>query len=129
MSWFHNHTRTLTSTRGNHSQSVLNLKPKAKNLQGWQAYHALTYESQWKADVDKVWAEYKTKWETEHPDQKIQKTRFEIMNDFMKEKYAQATPEILKQVEDYRQKVKEESPVPGAGPGGDDEANNLALQS
>ena len=124
MSWFHNHSRTLTSssTRGN----VLNLKPKAKTLQGWQAYHALTYESQWKPEIDKIWAEYKTEWESEHPDQKPEKTRFEIMNDFMKEKFAQATPEILKEVEDYRKKLKEESPVPSAG---GDEAKNLALQS
>jgi len=127
ITWFHNHTRTLTSTRGIHSQSVLKLlKPKPKNLQGWQAYHALTYESQWKADVDKIWVEYKTQWESEHPDEKPEKTRFEIMNDFMKEKFTQATPEILKQVEDYRKKVKEESPVPSAG---GEEATNLALQS
>ena len=86
----------------------------------------MTYESQWKADVDKIWVEYKTQWESEHPDEKPKKTRFEIMNDFMKEKFTQATPEILKQVEDYRKKVKEESPVPSAG---GEEATNLALQS
>jgi hypothetical protein len=122
ISWFHNHNRTLPSKRGNHSQSILNLKSKPKVLQGWQAYHALTYESQWKADVDKTWAEYKTQWESEHPDQKPEKTRFEIMNDFMKEKFAQATPDILKQVEDYRNKLKEESPNPS-------DATNHALQS
>jgi hypothetical protein len=126
ITWFHNHSRTLTSTRGDHSQSVLNLKPKPKLLQGWQAYHALTYESQWKDEVDKTWAEYKIKWESEHPDQKPGKTRFEIMTDFMKEKFAQATPEILKQVEDYRKKMKEENPFPGRE---DSEARNLALQS
>jgi hypothetical protein len=124
MTWFHNHSRTATSTGGSHS--VLNLKSKPKMLQGWQAYHALTYESLWKPEIDKNWAEYKSRWESEHPDEKPEKTRFQIMNEFMKEKFAQATPEILQQVEDYRQKVKEESPVLNLN---GDEESNLALQS
>lgn len=116
----------MSSTRGN--QSVLNLKAKPKVLQAWQAYHALTYESQWKAEVDKTWAEYKIQWEAEHPNQqqKPEKTRFEIMTDFMKEKFAQETPEVLKQVEEYRKKTKEESPGPSNGSG--EQPTNLALQ-
>lgn len=62
----------------------------------------------------------------QHTDQKPDKTRFKIMNDFMKEKYAQVMPEILKQVEDYCKKLKEESPIPSAS---GDQAKNLALQS
>jgi len=111
-------------TSGGGNRAVLNLKPKPKLLQGWQAYHAMTYES-WKPEIDKTWAEYKIQWEAEHPDEKPEKTRFQIMNDFMKEKYAQATPEVLKQVEDYRKKVKDESPVPNGG----DKETNLAIQS
>ena len=126
ISWFHNHTRTLTLTRGNQSQSILNLKSKPKVLQGWQAYQALTYQREWKPDGDKAWEEYKTQWGSKHPDEKLEKTRFQIMIDFMKEKFAQAMPEILKQVEDYRMKVKEESPVPS---GDSEEAKNLKLQS
>ena len=79
----------------------------------------MTYKSQWKAHVDKIWAEYKLDWDS-HVDEKLDKTWFKIMNEFMKEKYAQATPEILKEVEEYRQKVKDDS--------GED-ATNLAKQS
>jgi hypothetical protein len=83
----------------------------------------MTYETQWKGDVDKIWAEYKIEWVASHPDEKPEKTRFEIMNEFMKERFAQATPEILKEVEDYRQKVKYET---GLSP---EDTTNLALQS
>ena len=122
MTWFHNHTRTATSAGGSHN--VLNLKSKPKLPQEWQAYHALTYESQWKPEIDKTWAEYKIQWKSEHPNEKPEKTRFEIMNNFMRKKFAEATPEMLKQVEDYRKKIKEESPVPNG-----DEETNLAFQS
>jgi hypothetical protein len=120
IAWFHNHTRTLARTRGTSSnQGVLNFKLKPKILQGWQAYHALTYETQWKTEVDKTWAEYKTKWESEHPDEKPAKTRFEVMNDFIKEKFAQASPEVLKEVEEFRKTLREETA---------DQTDNIAFQ-
>ena len=43
---------------------------KPKMLQAWQAYHALTYESQWKPQVDKEWAKYKLEWESQNPSEK-----------------------------------------------------------
>ena len=58
-----------------------------KMLHAWQAYQVLTYESQWKMEVDKEWKEYKIKWESEHPGEDPLKGRFMIMNKFMREKY------------------------------------------
>ena len=125
IAWFHNHTRTLTRPQGaSGNQSVLNFKLKPKVLQGWQAYHALTYETQWRAEVDKLWAKYKSEWESEHPDEKPEKTRFEVMNDFMKEKFAQASPEVLKEVEEYRKKMREETAATKG-----DHTSNIAFQS
>jgi hypothetical protein len=70
-------------------------------LQAWQAYHSLTYESKWKPFVDEKWQTYKTEWESEHPNEKPQKTRFEIMNEFIKEKFANETDNMKEQCETY----------------------------
>ena len=81
----------------------------------------MTYDSQWKPEVDKIWAEYKLEWEATHPDEKPEKTRFEIMNEFMKDKFTEASPETFKEVEDYRQKLKDDS-------GEDMPRTNLGMQ-
>ena len=82
-------------------------------LQAWQAYHALTYESKWKPHVNKEWKRYKEEWESEHPNEKPPKTRFEIMNAFMKEKFESETEGMKISCEEYRRGLKEETPVPG----------------
>jgi uncharacterized protein YijF (DUF1287 family) len=79
-------------------------------LQGWQAYQALTYERQWKEEVDKTWGDYIATWNTEHPDEKPGKTRLVFLMEFMKEKLALETDEMKKEVDEYRLSMKEESP-------------------
>jgi hypothetical protein len=101
------------------------MKSKPRILQPWQAYEALTYESQWKSDVDKGWDEYVTLWNTEHPDEKPGKKRLVFLMEFMKEKLAAETDEMKKLVEEYRVSKKEEtqSPAPGS-----DHDKNLQIQ-
>jgi len=77
-------------------------------LEGWQAYHALTYEDKWKKDVDKVWSNYKSAWKSEHPDKKPPKNRFQILIEFIKEKYAEETTKMKERCEEYRKKDHEE---------------------
>ena len=79
-------------------------------LHPWQAYQALTYESKWKAEVDKEWMEYKTQWESEHPGEEPPKKRFAIMNEFLKEKYKNESDEMKERCEEFRRSLKEESP-------------------
>jgi hypothetical protein len=54
----------------------------------------LTYNSQWKPFVDEEWGKYKEEWMSEHPNEKSSKTRFTIMNEFIKEKYENETNEM-----------------------------------
>jgi hypothetical protein len=109
--WFHNNTRTLT-TGTNAGLAILKIKSKPKLLQPWQAYQALTYESQWKADVDQAWDDYVAMWDTEHPDEKPEKKRLVFMMEFLKEKLAAETDEMKERVEEYRLSKKDESPGP-----------------
>jgi hypothetical protein len=101
------------------------MKPRPKMLQDWQAYHALTYETQWKAHVDKEWERYKMEWEVENPSEKPPKNRFTIMVEFMKEKFKNESDEMKSRCEKYRQARKSETPVPN-----DSQAmRNLQFQS
>jgi hypothetical protein len=79
-------------------------------LHPWQAYQALTYESQWKGEVDNKWKEYKIQWESEHPGEDPPKGRFAIMVEFMKEKYQNESDEMKEHCEKYRRSRKEENP-------------------
>jgi len=58
------------------------------------------------------WEQYKAQWESEHPDDKPEKTRFQIMCEFMKEKYENETEEMKERCEEYRKSKKDESPAP-----------------
>src|SRR5271168_4643998 len=79
-----------------------------------QAYQALTYEEKWKSHVDKEWEAYKTEWEVEHPDEKRPpKNRFQIMVEFMKDKYKNETDEMKARCEEYRQ-ARKASPAESA---------------
>ena len=81
-------------------------------LQDWQAYHALTYETQWKAHIDEEWAIYKNEWELQNPTEKPPKKRFTFMVDFIKDKFKNETEEMKTRCEEYRQARKSESPTP-----------------
>ena len=85
---------------------------KPKILQAWQAYQALTYESQWKEDFNQAWGDYLAAWNTENPDAKPGKTRLVYLMEFMKGKLAAETDEMMAKVEEYRLSEKEESPAP-----------------
>jgi hypothetical protein len=122
--WFHNHTRSLDDGVEGLGKA-LDLKPKTRLLLPWQAYSALTYESQWKSAIDQAWNKYKTEWEELHPNTKSPKSRFTIMSEFLKEKLAAETPEMQQQVEEYRHSIKKENETPA--PIDKDEATNKKI--
>lgn len=105
--WFHNNTRNLSGPQG----AVLKIKAKPKMLQAWQAYHALTYEKKWKPFVDEAWEAYKTEWVSENPTEKPPKNRFQIMVEFMREKFNDETEDMKSRCEEYRQ-ARRETPFP-----------------
>ena len=110
--WFPNNTRNVAAG----SLTILKIKQKTqpRMLQPWQAYQALTYESKWKTEVDAAWSMYKSTWTTEHPEEKLPKSQFQIMIEFIKEKFEQESDEVKKQCEDYRRtrQVKAATPDP-----------------
>jgi hypothetical protein len=75
---------------------VKSTPPPPRKLQPWQAYQALTYESRWKPHVDQAWTDYKKAWEDEHPERKPEKSRFQIMIEFMKGKFEEDEDEEIK---------------------------------
>jgi hypothetical protein len=93
------------------ARGVLNVKPKGqpKKLQLWQAYQALTYESKWKPDVDMAWSEYKNAWTSKHPDEKPPKNRFQIMIEFMKQKFEMESEDMKIRCEEYREHQLEDN--------------------
>ena len=80
-------------------------------LQLWQVYHALTYKKKWKLVIQELWDTYHKEWIAEHPNEKPAKTHFQIMFEFMQEKYAQETPEMKAECEEYWRSHHDESPV------------------
>jgi len=94
----------LASNAGD--SGVLKMKMKPKMLQPWQAYQALTYEEKWKPQIDKVWESYKEDWARENPGEKLPKTRFQIMVEFIKEKFANESEEMKQRCEVYRKENK-----------------------
>ena len=98
------------------ASDILRVKPppRPRILQAWQAYHALTYQSRWKPQVDTAWSEYKEAWTIEHPNEKPEKGRFQIMVEFIKQKFNEETEEMKRECEEYRKPEKREelSPAP-----------------
>ena len=81
----------------------------------------MTYETQWKAVIDKEWETYKSTWEAANPDDELDKTRFTFMNSFMKDKYLEETEEVQNSVRKPREELKAEIYADG-------EDKNLAYQ-
>ena len=121
--WFHNSMCLLTSSTGP-SRGILKMMPKPKMLQDWQAYHALTYKTKWKPEVDKEWQNYKKKWEKHNLSEKPPKKQFTIMVKFM-EKFKNETEEMKLRCKEFRQTHKSGSPVPNNS----EVARNLQFQS
>jgi len=61
--------------------------------------------------VDEEWVKYKKEWALEHPNEKPPKTRFTIMIEFIKEKFADETDEMKERCEELRKTLKDEVPV------------------
>ncbi|KAF8883350.1 hypothetical protein CPB84DRAFT_1817077 [Gymnopilus junonius] len=84
--WFHNHTRGQTFGSG--SRGLLKLRTAKPRVRlEWQIYQQMTYESKWKAIIDKEWSAFTKKWEAENSEMKMMETRFTFMNTFLQEKY------------------------------------------
>jgi len=111
VAWFHNNNRSLTSTTG--ARGVIKIKGKPKKLQDWQVYQHLTYESQWKTEINKGWDECQKAWMEAHPDEKMKMTRFEYMNTFIKEKYENETTEMKDKVIAHQIMMEVESLLTG----------------
>ncbi|KIJ90502.1 hypothetical protein K443DRAFT_116510 [Laccaria amethystina LaAM-08-1] len=123
--WFHNHTRG--QTYGSGSRGLLKLQTAKPRVRlEWQVYQQLTYESKWKAIIDKEWSETVKKWEAENPDTKMVETRFTFMNTFLQEKYKEESEDVKEEVKKRRAELKEE--VAGDDNDGDLEARNGAYQ-
>ena len=87
----------------------------------------LTYQNQWKSVVQEEWVTYQKKWISEHPNEPTPaKTRFQIMVEFMKEKYNQETEEMKAKCEAYRISRRDNSPV---GSVNEDTEKNIELQA
>jgi hypothetical protein len=108
--WFPNNTRNVAP--GSLGILKIERKPQPRILQPWQAYQALTYESRWKPEVDAAWSTYKNVWLTEHPEEKPPKIRFQIMIEFIKEKFEKETDEVKSQCEEYRKTRQVEAATP-----------------
>jgi len=91
--------------------SILKVKAKPKMLQSWQVYHALTYQTKWKPFIQERWAAYQKDWATGHPDEKPPKGWFQIMVEFMKEKYAGETAKVRAECKEYRKNRHDKSPA------------------
>ena len=72
---------------------------------------SISYESQWKTEVDKEWKEYKIKWESEHPGEDPPKGRFAIMNKFMREKYKNESDNMKECCKQYHRALKDGIPA------------------
>jgi hypothetical protein len=107
------------------AHSILKVKAKPKMLQLWQAYHALTYETKWKSVIQELWDTYHKEWIAEHPNEKPPKTRFQIMFEFMREKYAQETPEMKAECKEYQRSRRDESPATSVN---EDDVRNREFQ-
>lgn len=68
----------------------------------------MTYESKWKAIIDKEWSAFTKKWEAENPETKMTETRFTFMNTFLQEKYREESDDVKAEVRKRRAELKEE---------------------
>lgn len=67
----------------------------------------MTYESQWKAVVEKEWETYKAKLTEENPKLNLRTARFNFGNAFIREKYQAETEEVKAEVKKRREKEED----------------------
>lgn len=85
----------------------------------------MTYESKWKAIIDKEWSEITKKWEAENPETKMTETQFTFMNTFLQKKYKEESEDVKAEVKKRRAELKE---VVGEENDGKLEVRNEAYQ-
>ncbi len=64
----------------------------------------MTYETKWKDEIKKQYDKLRRTWKPKQPGEKFTVTRFGFMNDFMRTKYNELSPEEKEEVEEYRNK-------------------------
>ncbi|KIJ95408.1 hypothetical protein K443DRAFT_108802, partial [Laccaria amethystina LaAM-08-1] len=89
--WFHNHTRGLTS--GLRTWAVLKIM-QLRDRQEWQVYQTMTYESKLKTIINSEWEAYKKKWSEGNPGIKVPQGHFASVNSFLKSKYMEKMGEV-----------------------------------
>ena len=74
----------------------------------------MTYETQWKAVINKDWEMYKKTWEAVNPGKEFNESWFAFMNAFIKEKYLEETEEVKANVRKRREELKDAFELEGA---------------
>jgi hypothetical protein len=98
------YNKSRGSTSGSGTRKTLNLKSNSRSLHPWQAFAKL-FGSEMKDRVDNEWKEYKeANPEASHSHQ----ARFKFHNKKMQEWYEEADLEKKKEVEEFRQKYKDD---------------------
>ncbi|KIJ96212.1 hypothetical protein K443DRAFT_124517 [Laccaria amethystina LaAM-08-1] len=92
---------------------------KPRVCQEWQVYQKMTYQTQWKTEIDKEWDALTKKWEAENPGQPMKALRFNFMNTFLQAKYTEESEEVKDKVRKRQEAMKEE----GSGDNSDKEAD------
>jgi hypothetical protein len=104
--WFHNNTRGSSSGGG--TRGILKLSPPPKLVHPWQAYLNKFQTDRLKEPIDDAWEDYiKGVPDGEAP----KKTQFEVRNKVAQRLYEDETPEIKQEVEEHRQKMKEDGSI------------------
>ena len=85
------------------------MKTKSRVLHEWQVYYRMTYESQWKAVIEKEWETYKEKLTGENPEVNLRTARFNFGNEFIREKYQAETEEVKAEVKKRREREEEDN--------------------
>ena len=96
VSWFHNHCRNIGPA--SNTCGILKIIPKTRVLQDWQIYQALTYKTQWKNVIDREWLAHQKNWKAANPGAEFEDNCFSYMNNFLKEKFSNETPEMKQKV-------------------------------
>lgn len=96
------YNKSRGSNSGSGTRKTLNLNSNSRTLHPWQAFAKL-YKDDLKAKFDREWKEYQeANPEASHSHQ----ARFKFHNEKMKEWYEEADIEKKKEVDEYRQKLK-----------------------
>jgi len=80
---------------------------KSRVLHEWQVYYQMSYESQWKAIIEKEWETHKVKLTQENPKVNLKTAHFNFVNAFIREKYQAETKEVKDEVKKHQEKEED----------------------